>query len=203
MKTPVILFAAICAIAMGACSTPTTTTRPQKTALEVREMQTRAYETTDTRMVMKSVLNVLQDEGFIVRNADVDLGLITAEKQVETNTASNVNSSGPATTEKIVLTALEIALRVAFSDNNSSSNNSGSSSSSSHNENRWEKYRSIECSANISEYGQQTRVRLNFQVRAVDNRGDVVTVHSIDDPQYYQDFFVKVDKGIFISKEKL
>lgn len=203
MKTPVLLLAAICALAMGACSTPTTTTRPQRTALETREMQTRAYETIDTKMVMKSVLNVLQDEGFIVRNADADLGLITAEKQVETNSESNVNSSGSTTTEKIVLTALEIALRAAFSDDNNSSGSGSSSSSSSSEEERWEKYRSIECSANVSEYGEQTRVRLNFQVRAVDNKGDVVTVHSIEDAQFYQDFFVKVDKGIFISKEKL
>lgn len=42
---------------------------PQKTQLEIREFQTRSYETKDIKMVMKSLLNVLQDDGFIVKNA--------------------------------------------------------------------------------------------------------------------------------------
>ena len=33
-------------------------------------------------MVMKSLLNVLQDDGFIVKNASVDLGLISATKEI-------------------------------------------------------------------------------------------------------------------------
>jgi hypothetical protein len=38
---------------------------PQRTglpALQIREFQTRTYETADTAMVMKALLNVLQDE---------------------------------------------------------------------------------------------------------------------------------------------
>lgn len=192
--------AAALAVSVAGCSGGSTTI-PRKTALEIREMQTRTFETTDTKMVMKAVLNVLQDEGYIVKNANIDLGLITADKQVETSSQNNVNS-GSATTA-LVLGLAEVALRVAFSDSNSSSGSSTSSSSSSGNDDRWEKYRSMECSANISEFGAQTRVRINVQVRAVDNKGDMVTVYQIEDPIFYQDFFAKVDKGIFIAKEKL
>ncbi len=191
--------AAALAVSIAGCSSGSTAI-PRKTALEIREMQTRTFETADLKMVMKSVLNVLQDEGYIVKNANMDLGLITADKQVETSSQSNV-SSGSATTA-LVLGLAEVALRVAFSTPDSSPGSAASSSSSGDDE-RWEKYRSMECSANISEFGAQTRVRINIQVRAVDNKGDMVTVYQIEDPLFYQDFFAKVDKGIFIAKEKL
>ena len=44
-----------------------------KTQLQTREFQTREYDTNDTKLVMKAVLNTLQDEGFVVKNAVVDL----------------------------------------------------------------------------------------------------------------------------------
>jgi len=43
--------------------------------LQVREYQTRTYDTSDTKMVVKAVLNVLQDEGFIIQVVNADLGL--------------------------------------------------------------------------------------------------------------------------------
>lgn len=59
-------------------------------ALQIREIQTRNFETADTRLVMKAVLNALQDEGFITRNAVSDLGLITATKEEDTERQSTV-----------------------------------------------------------------------------------------------------------------
>ena len=50
--------------------------------LQVREMQTRQYDIKDMRRAVKAVLNVLQDEGFIVRQADADLGFLHASKEV-------------------------------------------------------------------------------------------------------------------------
>lgn len=44
------------------------------TQLEKRQFQTRTYETIDKPLVMKAMLNVLQDEGFIVYNANPLLG---------------------------------------------------------------------------------------------------------------------------------
>jgi len=37
----------------------------------------------------------------------------------------------------------------------------------------------------------------------MNNKGEVMDVRQIDDAKYYQEFFGKVDKGIFIQKEKL
>ena len=35
------------------------------------------------KLVMKAMLNVLQDDGYVVKNAVVDLGLITATKEID------------------------------------------------------------------------------------------------------------------------
>jgi hypothetical protein len=142
---------------------------PQKTQLQIREFQTRTYETNDTKMVMKAMLNVLQDDGFIVKNAVLDLGLLSAEKSVD------------------IENKREAFLAAFFAGANAV----------------WKKASIIECTANVSEYGKQTRVRINFQLKVLNNKGGIMKIGQIEDEKYYQAFFSKVDKGIFIQKEKL
>lgn len=146
---------------------------PPKTQLQIREFQTRTYETNDTKMVMKALLNVLQDEGFIVKNANVELGLLNATKELD------VEKKGEA-----FLAVLGAVL-----------SKTGDA--------RWKKNSIIEATANVSEFGSQTRVRVTFQAKLMDNRGGVTKVEQVEEGKYYQDFFAKVDKGIFIQKEKL
>jgi len=147
----------------------TTTPTPTKTQLEIREFQTREYDTNDVKMVMKSLLNVLQDDGYIVKNANVELGLLSATKEID------VESKGQAFL--LVLLAGKDA--------------------------RWRKNSIIECSGNVTEMGKVCKVRVNFQVKTMDNVGAVIEVKTIDDALFYQTFFAKVDKGIFIGKQKL
>ena len=139
------------------------TRSPQRTQLEIRQIQTRTYETKDTKMVMKAMLNVLQDNGFTINQTSLDLGFVNATKEVDV-------------------------------------------------ENPWEKFwtrhvltmNSITtCTVNISEFGNQTRVRVNFQVKGMTAIGSIAAVYQVDDPKFYQDFFAKVDKGIFVEKEKI
>ncbi|MEW6675181.1 MAG: hypothetical protein AB1348_04075 [Nitrospirota bacterium] len=156
-------------VGMFAFGCATTGAVPPKTQLQIREFQTRTYDTSDTKMVMKAMLNVLQDEGFIVKNAVPELGLLTAEKQVDVESKTE-------------------AFFAAFF--------AGAQA-------RWKKACFIECSVNISEHGRQSRVRVNFQSKILDNKGGIVELKQIEDEKYYQEFFSKVDKGIFIQKEKL
>ena len=50
------------------------------TQLECREMETRFIDTADTARVMRSVVNTLQDSGFIIQEIEPDLGYIRATK---------------------------------------------------------------------------------------------------------------------------
>jgi hypothetical protein len=166
MKKIWIVSILLCMITFGCATTDVNT---QKSQLQIREFQTRAYDTNDTKMVMKAMLNVLQDDGFIVKNAVVDMGLLSAEKSVD------VQNNG------------EAFLVQFFGGQNAV----------------YKKASIIECSANVSEYGKECRVRVNFQVKIMDNKGGIMKIEQINDEKYYQDFFAKVDKGIFIQKEKI
>ncbi|MCH8028665.1 MAG: hypothetical protein IH874_01880 [Candidatus Dadabacteria bacterium] len=139
---------------------------PEKTQLQIRELQTRLFDTRNSKKVLKTMLNVLQDDGFIVKEANVELGLLTAAKEID------VETKGAVFWGTLFKTA-------------------------------WEKNATVEVTANVSEFGKQTRVRVNFQKKVYDSSGRVASVELIEDLKFYQEFFAKVDKGLFIEREKL
>lgn len=143
--------------------------KPEQTQLQIREFQTRTYETKDTKMVMKAVMHTLQDDGYIIKDANLDLGLLTAQKELD------VTNQG----EALLLSLL-----------------AGHKA-------RYKKNALMEASVNVSEFGKEMRVRVNFQSKVMDNQGGVMKVQQVDDPKFYQEFFSKVDKAIFIAKENL
>jgi len=140
-----------------------------KSQLEIRQMQTREFETTATDMVLRGRLNTLQDEGYMVRQINTEMGFFNAAMEIDDeNTFGKIWCSfwwGPHGT--------------------------------------WRENSVVECTANVTLHGQVTRVRANFVVKSMNNRGGVTKIHTVEDPEFYQDFFAKVDKGIFIEKEKI
>jgi hypothetical protein len=157
--------------------------QPPETQLQTREFQTREFDTNDVKLVMKALLNVLQDDGFVVKNAVVDLGLLTATKEIQL-------TGQP--------TASDSYWSEAFAALLSGRNNQGGRQQQ---EQRYNKFKQIEASVNITELGKRTRVRANFQAKVLDNTGNPAEVYVIKDPKFYQDFFAKVDKGIFLQKQ--
>lgn len=57
--------------------------KPPLTQLQLRQLQSRSYENRDPITSMRAVINALLDEGFIIKNADKDLGFVQATKDVE------------------------------------------------------------------------------------------------------------------------
>jgi hypothetical protein len=147
----------------------TTEVAPEKTQLQIREFQTRTYDTNDSKMVMKAMLHVLQDDSYIVKNANAELGFLNATKEID------IENKG------------EAFFAVFFAGANA----------------RWKKNSIWDLTANVQEFGEQCRVRVNFQIKVLDNHGNVLTVTPIQEEGVYQNFFAKVDKGIFIQKENL
>jgi len=140
----------------------------QKTQLEIRQMQTRTYEIESMKAIVKAILNVLQDDSFIVKQVNIDLGFLNATKEVDVESKNE-----------------RFWQRFWWGKRGAT----------------YKKNTVIDCTANISEFGEEKRVRVNFQAKVIDNRGGVVSVRQIDSLEFYQEFFAKVDKGIFIEKE--
>ncbi|MFA6571760.1 MAG: hypothetical protein WCT77_11070 [Bacteroidota bacterium] len=183
MTSKILLKLLLVLVFLSGCTIVTRQDIPeQKTQLEIREFQTREFDTNDTKLIMKAVLNVLQDDGFVVKNAVVDLGLLTATKEIDLRNSTAANRN-----EDFWTTFFRVAAR--------------GSSSKSNTETTYQKVKVVEVSVNVSELGKRSKVRANFQAKVLDNKGNVLEVYPVDDAKFYQDFFAKVDKGIFLQKQ--
>lgn len=73
--------ALLCLLSLAGCATTTPTNiAGAGTQLEIRQIQTRQYDTLDKAMTMRSVIATLQDLGFTIDQADAELGTITATR---------------------------------------------------------------------------------------------------------------------------
>jgi hypothetical protein len=52
----------------------------EKGQVELRQMQTRAYDTADREKTLRTVMATFQDLGFVIDKADATLGTVTATK---------------------------------------------------------------------------------------------------------------------------
>jgi hypothetical protein len=163
----------------------------QATQLETREYQTRMYDTNDSKMIMKAIVNVLQDDGYIITNAIPDLGVIVAKKEIDLGKGKNVSNDYYQNEFW-----LNFFLALASSKNNTNNYNSSE-------ERTYQKTQLVEVSINVTEYGRETKVRANFQAKILDNKGNTVNVQQVQNMKFYQDFFAKVDKSIFLQKNGL
>ncbi len=176
--------AALLAFAAG-CFPPA---KPPPTQLEVREYQTRVFDTPDTALVMKAMLNVLQDDGFVVKNAVVDLGLITAQRESDLAPGRSGGSGGGfGGLGGIIIGGTGPGGVVVGSQHDPS----------------YPKTEVRDFTGNVSAFGKQTKVRVSFQRKVLDNRGDVVEVEPITDLESYQTFFSRMDKSLFLQKENV
>jgi len=104
---------------------------------QIRQIQTRHYDTLDQKLTMRSVVATLQDLGFVIDNAELDLGTVTAARHWGT--------------------PMRITVTVRQKDT------------------------------------EKTSVRANA------HSGEA----RIDDPQTYQDFFVVLDKSMFLTSNQV
>ncbi|MEO0203132.1 MAG: hypothetical protein ABIL37_05385 [candidate division WOR-3 bacterium] len=192
----------------NACAT--TTSQTPKTQLEVREYQTRFFQINDKNIILKAIVNTLLDEGYIIKNANTELGIINAEKAIDIqrgerefeNESKKSNALGLLIVGALVIITLGIILllnkdKSGSDGNNKESTNSGSSSS----EQTYEKSKIIETAVSVSEFADGYKVRIVFQTKVLDNKGNIIKVNQIQDSKFYQDFFSKLDKSIFLQKE--
>lgn len=162
------LLALLCLFPFSGCVTLNPALdNPQLTQLQVRAIQTRTYDALDYRKTLKTVLNVLQDEGYLVDYAAHELGLLNASKEFIDPQYSVFDLSS---------SLLE-------------PNQNGSL---------------IKVTANISELGKYTKVRVNFQ-KSLGNfaNGTISESKTVTDPKFYQEFFAKLDKALFIENQGL
>lgn len=61
----------------------------------------------------------------------------------------------------------------------------------------------VDATATVSGFGDRTRVRISFQHTRLGKDGRIRDVRPLTDPRFYQEFFGKVDKSLFVQREGL
>ena len=67
-------------VMIGGCAYQDAAVHEDGSQVQIRQMQTRDYDTLDKTRTLRSVIATLQDLGFVIDKADADLATITATK---------------------------------------------------------------------------------------------------------------------------
>lgn len=172
---------------------------PVYSTMEIREMQTRYFDTINEKQVIKAVINTLQDNGFIVQNIEEKMGYITARKDFRANRTDKgrivrisseyifygglaICSFGACAPYLIIPTMHlknELSLHPVVVDAN----------------------------VTIEVVGKQTKVRFSFIEKIMENADGYMFIKSSPrkvvrhyEPEIYQEFFNQLDKNLFIEK---
>lgn len=141
--------------------------------LERRNIETRMFETQDEKSLLTACAQVLQDLGYSIKESDVNLGMITAEKN------SDVNSKAG----KVALTALSVASILANG-----------------NDTTYEDVQKFYVNIVTTPTKEKSiKVRVLFTRRSWDNHGNIFKVEKIVDTKTYQSFFDKLSQSIFLT----
>ncbi len=147
----------------------------KQSAVEVREYQTRLYQDADSLTVFKSVINALQDHGFVFHSADANSGVIIASKE-----GTSVNSG--RVLQKAALTAITYGIYWLFTDSNV--NNTFT----------------LHVTANITKVNDGIKARLNFVGHEYNVRGLLVRSGQNKNEAFYHNIFSRIDKSIFLEE---
>lgn len=94
------------ASALGACrSSRDELFATEKSQVEMRQIQSRAFETTDRIAVVRAVIATLQDLGFVIEKADGTLGAVTAMKYQGLDTVLVTVTARPRGTTQMIVRA--------------------------------------------------------------------------------------------------
>lgn len=199
MKYLISLFIAFIFVFNFADSVNAKSCKVAKTTMEIREMQTRYYNTTDIQKVMKAVINTLQDNGFVIQDGEMELGYIRARKDFRAKrtdkgrvtlytfefiyygvcTGLSFGIDAPFLVIPVMHMKNELALHPVIIDSN----------------------------VTFEKVGKRTKVRINLIEKILENADRYTMIKSSPrkvirhyDSELYQEFFTQVDKNLFLEK---
>ena len=81
MKSKLVLVLIVCSfIAVGCATTQQRLLDSESSQVQLRSIQTRAFDTIDKEKTLRTVMSTLQDLGFVIDKADATLGTVSATK---------------------------------------------------------------------------------------------------------------------------
>ena len=172
---------ALLALLLGACATVPESALPRgpHAPLELRQAQSRTFDAADARLVLKAALNVLQDEGYVIREANAEPGLVTGVMEWR----SRQPSQGLRVLKWVAaLPTYGASLLLPTG--------------------RTE-FSAVEANVNVTPEAARTRVRISLVTKVTGKSGAIRSVAPVDDPLAYQRLLAGLDRAVFLEKEGL
>lgn len=110
MKKKIALFIApVLLLLMNGCASTTQQVfTTEESQAKLRSVQTRAFDTNDKNKMMRNVISTLQDLDFVIDNADLLLGSVSATKFANNQTAVKATVTVRDRGEKQLLVRLNV-----------------------------------------------------------------------------------------------
>ncbi len=172
---------------------------PEKTTLELRNIQTYLFDTPNEMLVTRAVINTLQDNGFIIQDVEPELGYIRAKKEVKLKRTDKGRVSLYCAEFAYygILTGLSFGINAPFLI-----------IPTMHMKNELALHTVIfDPNVNIEKLGRKTKVRFTVIEKILENGDGYTTVKSSPrkvvrhyEPEIYKEFFNQIDKNLFIEK---
>lgn len=144
-------------------------------SLQMRQLQTRSFATSDEKTLLVSSAGLLQDLGFNIDESEIELGYLLGTKDRDATSAAQVTGA--------ILVAL-LGGGVMPID-------------------KTQKMRACVVSHSAGETGQSVAVRVTFQRIVWNTQGQVSKRECIENPEVYQEFFAKLSKAVFLEANQL
>lgn len=144
-------------------------------SLELRQLQTRRFDTTDEARMLSACAGLLQDLGFTLDESETDLGLIVASKE---RSAVEVG--------QVVLSVFVAALTGVATPTD-----------------KEQKLRASVVTRPVGENGESIAVRVTFQRIVWNTQGQISKREALTEPQWYQEFFAKLSKSVFLEAHQI
>ena len=168
-----LLFFLTVAVLFSGCVNQQNLYTLDKDYLERRNIETRVFDTQNEKDLLTASAQVLQDLGYSIKESDVNLGLITAEKNSDVTTKAG----------KVALATLSI-LSMAVDKS----------------ETTYEDVQKFYVNIVTTPTKEKTtKVRVLFTRRSWDNKGNIFKVEKITDTKTYQQFFDKLSQSVFLT----
>ena len=147
--------------------------KPEMTQLQKRKLQTREYEAVEKTRVLEVAVQVLQDDGFVISNANTELGLLSASKDLHKR---EVDDTGTAFVKGM--------FSMGYSNISS------------------DEFSAFETNLTVTQFGEKVRARMAARLSRTSTNGKM-QYEQVMDARFYQEFFTQLEKGIFIDQEGL
>jgi len=179
-----LLLLVVCAT--GCAGTPEEAYRLPPSTLEVREVQTRTFEVVEGNEIIRASVALLQDMEYNLDEVEPQLGLLTASKTVDADSAS----------QKAGLIALDVLVGVLGAAGGGSPTGSAYLGA----DDKIDLELTLVVLPSLARDGDYL-ARFTIQSTLWDKSARVKKQGVIEDPAVYREIFDKLSKSLFVEKE--